>query len=92
MEELDRGSWQFFLYTVVVTLPWMNFPAVVDFTKTDGRVFTLAHVFLCTQHWIFRNEMLYNLIKSRAKNSNSRDCSYSPKRLYLLIIIPETTL
>ena len=33
MEELDRGSWQFFLYTVVVTLPWMNFPAVVDFTK-----------------------------------------------------------
>ena len=33
MEELDRGSWQFFLYTVVVALPWMNFPAVVDFTK-----------------------------------------------------------
>ena len=33
MEELDRGSSQFFLYTVVVTLPWMNFPGVVDFTK-----------------------------------------------------------
>lgn len=83
MEELDRGSSQFFLYTVVVTLPWMNFPGVVDFTKQTELCLLRPQGFLSTQHWIFRNEMLYYLIKSRGKQISIQETAVAAQSVYI---------
>ena len=67
----NGGTWSrlmaiFFVYSTGY-LTVNELPGSSWFHKTDGPVFTPAQGFLSTQHWNFRNEMLYYLIKSRGK-------------------------
>ena len=57
------------------------------FHKTDGPVFTPAQGFLSTQLWIFRNEMLYYLIKSRGKQISIQETAVAAQSVYICSLL-----
>lgn len=83
----NGGTWSrlmaiFFVYSSGC-LTVNELPGSSWFHKTDGPVFTPAQGFLSTQLWIFRNEMLYYLIKSRGKQISIQETAVAAQSVYI---------